>query len=52
MQRHWASHGPPTYIAVALYLGLTKPQPRPADVINDPEDLATFLRALPGASGA
>jgi hypothetical protein len=49
MQRHWARHGPPAYIAVALYLGLTRPPPRPADQLNDPEDLANFLRAFPGA---
>ena len=52
MQRHWARHGPPTYIAVALYLGLSKPQPSSADVITDPENLAAFLRGFPGAVGA
>ena len=52
MQRHWARHGPPTYIAVALYLGLNRPRPGAADRLNDPEDLANFLRAFPGALSA
>jgi hypothetical protein len=52
MQRHWARHGPPAYIAVALYLGLNRPRPVAADRLNDPEDLANFLRAFPGALGA
>lgn len=52
MQRHWARHGPPTYIAVALYLGLAADKPRRADRLDDPEDLARFLQAFPGAAPA
>ncbi len=52
MQRHWARHGPPTYIAVALYLGLNAVKPHAADQLTDPEDLANFLRAFPGAAEA
>lgn len=52
MQRHWARHGPPTYVAVALYLGLNGVKPSDSDQLTDPEDLANFLRAFPGATEA
>jgi hypothetical protein len=52
MQRHWARHGPPTYMAVALYLGLSQTGPRAQDQLNDPEDLANFLRAFPSGTSA
>ena len=49
MQRHWAKHGPPAYMAVALYLGFSKPKGPRADRLDDPADLANFLSAFPGA---
>jgi hypothetical protein len=50
MQRHWVRYGPPTYIAVALYLGLTKPDAPAKPELVDPDDLANFLCNFPGAS--
>jgi hypothetical protein len=52
MQRHWVRHGPPTYMAVALYLGLAKTAPDASERLTDPRDLANFLRAFPGATEA
>jgi hypothetical protein len=52
MQRHWLRYGPPTYVAVALYLGLSKPKPPAENQLVDPDDLANFLRTFPGAVGA
>jgi hypothetical protein len=49
MQRHWARHGPPTYLAVALYLGLSNLKGPKADRLDNPNDLANFLSAFPGA---
>jgi len=46
MQRCWARYGPPTYRAVALYLGLAKP-PAAAETLDTPEAVAAFLGALP-----
>jgi hypothetical protein len=47
MHRHWREFGPPTYVAVALYLGLNKPR-REDHGLDDPEHLARFLAGLPG----
>jgi hypothetical protein len=52
MQRHWVRNGPPTYRAVAVYLGLARGSPPAPDRLNDPQDLANFLRAFPGAVSA
>jgi hypothetical protein len=52
MQRHWTRHGPPTYRSVALYLGLGEAQTPASETLTDPEDLANFLRAFPGAAQA
>jgi hypothetical protein len=42
MHRHWRAFGPPVHMAVAAYLGLTRPQPPP--LAGD--DLADFLSGL------
>lgn len=47
MQRHWARCGPPAYIALALYLGLTKPPARAGERCDDPDSLAHFLQSAP-----
>jgi len=47
MHRHWSVHGPPAYIAIALRLGLARPQPRSPE---DPEALGAFLASLSGGA--
>ena len=42
MHRHWREFGPPVHMAVAAYLGLTKPAARTVDGA----DLADFLSTL------
>jgi hypothetical protein len=48
MQRHWLRCGPPTYRTAAHYFGLT--QDPPDRRLGDPDALAAFLDAFPGAS--
>ncbi|MDR3471604.1 MAG: hypothetical protein P4M09_07920, partial [Devosia sp.] len=48
MHRHWREFGPPTYVAVAMYLGLNRPR-RTSSGLEGPDDLAQFLANLPGA---
>ncbi len=50
MQRHWRVFGPPTYVAVALYLGLGKPDRTEANAAADPDELARLLVDMPGAA--
>ncbi len=50
MQRHWAKHGPPAYMAIALYLGLSRLKEPRVDRLDDPADLTNFLSAFPGAT--
>jgi hypothetical protein len=45
--RHWNREGPPTYIAVAAYLGLRRPPPA-RDAALQGQDLLNFLSAFPG----
>lgn len=49
MHRHWREYGPPTYMAVAAYLGMSGTRPA-QDRIQDPDDLAVFLANVPGAA--
>jgi len=49
--RHWKREGPPLYIAAAAYLGLRKPRPNPAEVLES-DNLMNFLRAFPGGEVA
>ena len=49
MHEHWAEFGPPVYIAVAAYLGMTKPkQPRLSDDPDDPGNLGELLDMFGG----
>ena len=47
MLANWAKHGPPVYMAVARYLGITKAQTK-QDVITDLDDFVSFLGEVPG----
>jgi hypothetical protein len=52
MHEHWAEFGPPVHVAVAAYLGLTKPKERRR--IEDPEDpgnLGELIDMFSGAGG-
>jgi hypothetical protein len=48
MHRHWRAFGPPVHMAVAAYLGLTRP--RHQSLAGD--DLAEFLSSLTSGSRA
>ena len=48
MHRHWRDFGPPVHMAVAAYLGLTRPRQSP--LAGD--DLADFLSSLSNGSRA
>lgn len=50
MLAHWAKAGPPVYMAVARYLGMTKAKPAKADRLETLDDLANFLGAIPGGA--
>ncbi|MBV9511666.1 MAG: hypothetical protein JO303_15440 [Caulobacteraceae bacterium] len=45
LQRHWSEHGPPVHMAVAAYLGLTRPKPQTVD-------FADFMASLAPGGGA
>ncbi|HTX50263.1 MAG TPA: hypothetical protein VME40_12840 [Caulobacteraceae bacterium] len=47
--RHWRREGPPTYVALAAYLGLRQPGRRRADALEG-QDLINFLAAFPGGA--
>jgi len=50
MLAHWAKHGPPVYMAVARYLGITKAEPKRSDRLETLDDLTNFLGAIPGGA--
>ena len=50
MLAHWARAGPPVYMAVARYLGLTKDAPPASERFDSMEDFANFLGAVPGGA--
>lgn len=59
MQEHWREFGPPAYMGVALYLGLTKFKKSGgdgggssggSDLMTNPEDIANYLRTLEGGT--
>ena len=47
LRDHWIRHGPPVYMSVALYLGMTKPEPE--QVGSTPDDMAALVAAINGA---
>ena len=49
MLTHWAKAGPPVYMAVARYLGITQ-DAAPADNFKNMDDFANFLGAVPGGA--
>ena len=48
MQRHWREHGPPVHIAIAAWLGLSRPR-RP---MVGPDDLAELLGSFSNGTRA
>jgi len=48
MHRHWREFGPPVHMAIAAWLGLTRPRRQP--LASD--DLADFLSSLTSGSRA